>query len=91
MPGYPGRHITKIFWGDLELRSGARLHARIFGSFSRELLEDVLAELPPLAASDIIVANFGAWYPRLQVEVQSPHGALRALVTQILCRQTRAR
>lgn len=69
MAGFFGPHITKQMWADVELKSGGSLHARLFGSFSRQLVEDVLAELPPLTASDVIVVNFGAWYPRFERQV----------------------
>lgn len=63
MPGYPGKYVSKQFWGELQLVSGARVHARIFGSFSSILLEDLLTELGPLTERDVIITNFGAWYP----------------------------
>ncbi|CAL8467102.1 g6638 [Coccomyxa elongata] len=64
MPGYPGKYVSKQFWGELQLVSGASVHARIFGSFSSILLEDLLTELGPLTERDVIITNFGAWYPR---------------------------
>jgi hypothetical protein len=78
MPGHPGHHITKIFWGDIELQSGGSVHARNFGSFSELLLEDILAELPMLKSSDIVIVNFAAWYPRFawQVHNQPAHNSL---------------
>ena len=72
MPGYPGKYVSKQFWGDLSLASGATVHARIFGSFSGVLLEDLLAEMPPLTQNDVIIANFGAWYPRFVKQVGIP-------------------
>ncbi len=45
------------------------MHARIFGSFSGVLLEDLLTELAPLTEHDVIVTNFGAWYPRFVKQV----------------------
>jgi hypothetical protein len=69
MPGYPGKYVSKQFWGDISLSSGANVHARIFGSFSGVLLEDLLAEMPPLTQDDVIITNFGAWYPRFVKQV----------------------
>ena len=79
MPGAFGRSVSKSFWGDMQLRSGARLHARVFGSYNGELLDDLLAELAPVQAADIIVVNFGAWYPAFAWQVRSAcgHGLAR--------------
>ena len=71
MPGAFGRSVSKSFWGDMRLRSGASLHARIFGSYSGELLDDLLAELAPVQATDIIIVNFGAWYPAFAWQVRA--------------------
>ncbi len=69
MPGSFRRPITKSFWGDLQLQSGASLHARIIGSYNGDLLDDLLAELGPLEPSDMIIVNFGAWYPAFAWQV----------------------
>ena len=69
MPGGFGRPVTKSFWGDMQLRSGASLHARIIGSYNGDLLDDLLAELGPIAATDMIIVNFGAWYPAFAWQV----------------------
>ena len=69
MPGAFGRPVTKNFWGDMQLRSGASLHARIFGSYNGDLLDDLLAELGPIEATDTIIVNFGAWYPAFAWQV----------------------
>lgn len=71
MPGYFGKYVNKQFWGELQLVSGASVHARIFGSFSSILLEDLLTELGPLTERDVIITNFGAWYPRFVKQVGS--------------------
>ena len=63
--------MEKIYWGDLGLRGGGRVHARIVGSYSAELIDDILAELGPLTDSDVVVANFGAWYPRFAMQVRA--------------------
>ncbi len=70
MPGNFGRPITKSFWGDMQLQSGGSLHARIFGSYNGELLDNLLEELAPIEATDIIIVNFGAWYPRFAWQVR---------------------
>jgi hypothetical protein len=62
--------VEKIYWGELRLRGGGRVHARIIGSYSAELVDDILAELGPLTASDVLVANFGAWYPRFAMQAR---------------------
>ena len=72
MPGTFGRAVSKSFWGDLQLQSGASLHARIFGSYNGQLMDDLLDELAPIHASDIIIVNFGAWYPAFAWQVGPP-------------------
>lgn len=72
MPGTFGRAVSKSFWGDLQLQSGASLHARIFGSYNGQLMDDLLDELAPIHASDIIIVNFGAWYPAFAWQVCLP-------------------
>lgn len=69
MPGGFGRPVTKSFWGDMQLRSGASLHARIIGSYNGDLLDDLLAELGPMQPTDMIIVNFGAWYPAFAWQV----------------------
>ncbi len=69
MRGGGGKYVNKQFWGELQLVSGASVHARIFGSFSSILLEDLLTELGPLTERDVIITNFGAWYPRFVKQV----------------------
>lgn len=72
MPGIFGRAVSKSFWGDLQLQSGASLHARTFGSYNGQLMDDLLDELAPIHASDIIIVNFGAWYPAFAWQVGLP-------------------
>ena len=69
MPGGFGRPVAKSFRGDVQLRSGASLHARIVGSYNGELLDDLLTELGPIQPSDTIIVNFGAWYPAFAWQV----------------------
>lgn len=70
MPGFNGRAVTKSFWGDMQLRWGASLHTRIFGSYNGELMDDLLGELAPIQATDVIIVNFGAWYPAFAWQVR---------------------
>ena len=37
---------------------------RCFGRYNASLWDAVFAELPALTAQDVIIINFGAWYPR---------------------------
>ena len=37
---------------------------RCFGRYNASLWDDVFAELPVLTAQDVMIINFGAWYPR---------------------------
>ncbi|CAL5228102.1 g11175 [Coccomyxa viridis] len=58
------RHILKQYWADVKLGNGGEIHVRCFGRYNASLWDDVFAELPPLTAQDVIIINFGAWYPR---------------------------
>ena len=69
-PGFPGKLVEKIHWGDVRLKSGASVHARIMGSYNAELIDDVLSELGPLNDNDVVIVNFGAWYPRFAMQVR---------------------
>ena len=40
---------------------------RAFGRFNLTLWDDVFKEFLPLTDNDVIVVNFGAWYPRYNV------------------------
>lgn len=91
MPGYPGKHVSKQFWGDIQLAGGGSLHARIFGSFSGMLLEDLLAELAPLIQDDVIVTNFGAWYPQFVKKVLVLPPKLKPVSEALLYFQSRHR
>ncbi len=48
----------------MKLRNGGEIHVRCFGRYNASLWDAVFAELPPLTAQDVIIINFGAWYPR---------------------------
>ena len=61
----------------VKLKNGGELIARCFGRFNGTLWDDVFAELGPLTERDVIIVNFGAWYPRfnyyeIRVTIQ-PH------------------
>lgn len=60
----PSRHILKQYWADVRLKNGAEVHVRCFGRYNGTLWDDVFAELSPLTDRDVIIVNFGAWYPR---------------------------
>ena len=49
---------------DVKLKNGGEVHVRCFGRYNSSLWDDVFAELPTLTERDVIVINFGAWYPR---------------------------
>ena len=83
MPGVFGRSVSKSFWGDIQLLSGASLHARIFGSYSGELLDDLLAELAPVHATDVVIVNFGAWYPAFAWQVRACSHRAGAVLTHM--------
>jgi hypothetical protein len=59
--------IPRQYLGAFALRSGARVILRAFGRFNLTLWDDVFEEFLPLADTDVIVVNFGAWYPRYNV------------------------
>ena len=40
---------------------------RAYGRFNLSLWDDVMVEFQPLTDEDVIVVNFGAWYPRYNV------------------------
>ena len=48
----------------MKLRDGGEIHVRCFGRYNSSLWDDVMAELPALTEQDVIIVNFGAWYPR---------------------------
>lgn len=54
----------KQFVGEFLLGSGARVYLRDFGVYNQTLFDDILSDFAPLRASDVLVLNWGAWYPR---------------------------
>lgn len=48
----------------MKLKNGGEIYVRCFGRYNSSLWDDVFAELPPLTEQDVIIINFGAWYPR---------------------------
>lgn len=73
------RHILKQYWAELKLKNGAEVHVRCFGRYNSSLWDDVFAELPKLTERDVIIVNFGAWYPRFNFnEPQVCHRPARA-------------
>ncbi len=59
--------IPRQYIGQFEMASGAQVYLRAFGRFNLTLWDDVMAEFEPLTERDVIVFNFGAWYPRYNV------------------------
>ena len=45
----------------------AQVFLRAFGRFNLTLWDDVFKEFEPLTDQDVIIVNFGAWYPRYNV------------------------
>ena len=50
--------------GEFLLDSGARVYLRDFGVYNQTLFDDILSDFAPLRATDVLVLNWGAWYPR---------------------------
>ena len=74
----------------MKLRDGGEIHVRCFGRYNSSLWDDVMAELPPLTEQDVIIVNFGAWYPRFNFnEPRVTHSAL-ALAAPWSCRAVHA-
>ena len=48
----------------MDLSKGGRVILRGFGRFNLTLWDEVIAELAPITAADVILVNFGAWYHR---------------------------
>lgn len=44
---------------------------RSFGTYQEQLWDDIFAEFAPITEKDVILVNFGAWYPRFKIS--EPH------------------
>lgn len=44
---------------------------RSFGTYQAQLWDDIFAEFAPITEKDVILVNFGAWYPRFKIS--EPH------------------
>ena len=55
---------SSIVLRQVKLKNGGEIHARCFGRFNGTLWDDIFAELGPVTERDVIIVNFGAWYPR---------------------------
>ena len=44
---------------------------RSFGTYQAQLWDDIFAEFAPITENDVILVNFGAWYPRFKIS--EPH------------------
>jgi len=47
--------------------SGSKVACRSFGTYESRLWDDVFSEFKPLTSDDIILVNFGAWYPKYKI------------------------
>lgn len=68
---------------------GGQVIIRSFGTYQAQLWDDIFAEFAPLTERDVILVNFGAWYPRFKIS--EPHvpwvqfqDSMTELVTQKL-------
>ncbi|EIE21418.1 hypothetical protein COCSUDRAFT_43154 [Coccomyxa subellipsoidea C-169] len=78
------RHILKQYWADVKLKNGGEILVRCFGRYNASLWDDVFAEMGPLTDRDVIIANFGAWYPRFNFnEPRAPFEAFKADVKDL--------
>lgn len=55
------------FVGNFSMEGGGEVHVRCFGIFNLTLWDDVMEEFQPLTRNDVIMVNFGAWYPRFSI------------------------
>eukprot|EP00884_Botryococcus_braunii_P017926 jgi/Botrbrau1/4817/Bobra.0325s0036.1 len=60
------RPILKQFVGTSTWRTGASVHIRSFGQFNLTLWDLVMSEFGHLTERDVLMVNFGAWYPRFK-------------------------
>ena len=51
----------------VKLKKGGEIMIRSFARFNGSLWDDIFAEIGPLTQRDVIIVNFGAWYPRFNV------------------------
>ena len=58
------RHILKQYWAEVNTTGGLQILVRCFGRYNASLWDDVFAEFGTITERDIIIVNFGAWYPR---------------------------
>lgn len=50
--------------GEFQLSTGAQVYVRDFGVYNQTLFDDVLSDFAPLRSTDVLLLNWGAWYPR---------------------------
>ena len=55
-----------VFWRRFSADVSQTVHCtcRAYGRFNLSLWDDSMAEFQPFTEDDVIVVNFGAWYPR---------------------------
>ncbi|CAL8469668.1 g9209 [Coccomyxa elongata] len=63
--------VAKQFVGEFTLNNGAQVIIRSFGTYQAQLWDDIFAEFAPITEKDVILVNFGAWYPRFKIS--EPH------------------
>ena len=54
-----------------ECMGGSQVIIRSFGTYQAQLWDDIFAEFAPITEKDVILVNFGAWYPRFKIS--EPH------------------
>ncbi|CAL8469667.1 g9208 [Coccomyxa elongata] len=78
------RYILKQYWADVRLKNGGQIMVRCFGRYNASLWDDVFAEIGPLTQHDVIIVNFGAWYPRFNFnEPKAPFEAFKLDVKEL--------
>ena len=50
-----------------DIFSSRKVACRSFGTYESRLWDDVFSEFAPLTSDDIILVNFGAWYPKYKI------------------------
>ncbi len=50
--------------GEFRLTNGAQVYVRDFGVYNQTLFDDLLSDFAPLRSDDVLLLNWGAWYPR---------------------------
>ncbi|CAL5226961.1 g9846 [Coccomyxa viridis] len=59
----PGHPVYKQYVGGFLLPNHTPVYLRSFGILNLTLWDDIMSEFMPLTSQDVIIAEFGAWYP----------------------------